>query len=66
MRILKISRLFSNLTNKYFYIEIGPDNTSHFTYSEDSILSVVGIIISIQFNKIVVMMIIEKSGWTSM
>ena len=55
-----------NDMKKQTNIEIGPDNTSHFTYSEDSILSVVGIIISIQFNKIVVMMIIEKSGWTSM
>ena len=36
------------------------------TYSEASIISVEGIIIRRQFNKIVVMMIIENSGWTSM
>jgi hypothetical protein len=36
------------------------------TYSENSIFSEVGIIMRRQFNKIVVMMIIENSGWTSM
>ena len=39
---------------------------SNYTYSEASIISVEGIIIRRQFNKIVVMMIIENSGWTSM
>ena len=39
---------------------------SNNTYSEASIISVEGIIIRRQFNKIVVMMIIENSGWTSM
>ena len=39
---------------------------SNYTYSEASIISVEGIIIRRQFSKIVVMMIIENSGWTSM